>query len=101
MKLNNTNRRILSWVVIIFFAITIIGLTYSNYKSYYTPKDIKISPVNVDDLFKLRTSEKCLPGSTKDSDAYTLSNKGVCNAQETVYGHASYEIVDGIGDELI
>lgn len=101
MKLNATDRSIISAIAVIIIIIMLIATTKNNNTSSYQPKEITIKKKSDASIFTIPTKTECLPGPNKEADYYTRDVYGICGAQELVNDHASYEIEDGIGGVLI
>jgi|ETNmetMinimDraft_21_1059911.scaffolds.fasta_scaffold350383_2 hypothetical protein len=83
MKLNSTDKNVITAIAIVFALILVISVVRSGYQ----PKEIKIKTLNTGSIFDLETKEKC-PGD----GYYTNSRGAVCGAQKLVKDQASYKI---------
>ena len=100
MKLNATDRSVISAIAVIMIIIVLIA-SLNNNKSMYQPREIAIKEKTNASIFDIPWKTKCLPGPNKEADYYTKDVYGICGAQELVNDYASYEIEDGIGGVLI
>ena len=100
MKLNSTDRSVISAIVVIMIIIVLIA-SMNNNKSMYQPREITIKEKTNASIFDIPWKTECLPGPNKEADYYTRDVYGICGAQELVNDYAGYEIEDGIGGVLI
>lgn len=91
IKLNNTNRRALTWIAVLIIAILVLGAVSSG----YVGAPIVIKQDLEGSFWDLKQDVECTPGHPKGG-AYSRGGVpgGLCGDQEWVRKSATYEIVD-------
>jgi hypothetical protein len=91
IKLNNTNRRALTWIAVLIIAILVLGTMSSG----YVGAPIVIKQDLEGSFWDLKQDLACTPGHVKGA-AYSRGGVpgGLCGDQQWVRQSATYEIVD-------